>query len=207
MTIYFVRHGETLWNRIGRFQGRADSPLTLRGIHLAIAYGNWLRAELEGIAGLEIHTSPLGRAVQTATILADCIGLPPERIQPEPRLAEADVGKLTGYTWPEVEQQFGIVKGQVGGWHFRPPDGESGSEQFARAESWLADAVRKPCIVVSHGGFSRFFRAAYLRLAPEDIEDLESHTHGRLFMLRTGAVNAVTIDQAEALDSPLLARE
>jgi len=208
VTIFYVRHGETVWNRQGRFQGHEDSPLTLHGVQLAIAYGHWLRRHLfaEPLASrLPIYCSPLGRARQTAAILADLLDYPHSGTQVEPALAEADVGELAGYTWPEVETRFGIRKGQVGRWDFRPPGGESGRDQFERAAGWLAGDFAKPCIVVSHGGFSRFFRAAYLGLAPGEIDALESHVHGRLFRLEQGSVASIEIDAPSLADSPILA--
>ena len=40
--LYLARHGETVWNRDGRFQGRLDSPLTRRGLDQARRMGETL---------------------------------------------------------------------------------------------------------------------------------------------------------------------
>ena len=98
MRIFFVRHGETVWNRDARLQGRADSPLTLRGVQLCIAYGDYLKTALAAIAPgrVGLYVSPLGRTRQTASVLADSIGVPLDRFQLEPLIAEHDVGELEG---------------------------------------------------------------------------------------------------------------
>ena len=70
-TIYYVRHGETVWNRLQRLQGREDSPLTLWGTQLSSDYGSHLLRELDGERDVEIVASPMGRTRQTAAIIAD----------------------------------------------------------------------------------------------------------------------------------------
>ena len=42
-TVYLIRHGQTTWNRAGRLQGQADSPLTLLGTQQAEAIGETLK--------------------------------------------------------------------------------------------------------------------------------------------------------------------
>ncbi|MDC0431347.1 histidine phosphatase family protein [Paracoccaceae bacterium] len=42
--LYILRHGETVWNRQGRFQGRKDSPLTEKGRQQTMAQRNLLNA-------------------------------------------------------------------------------------------------------------------------------------------------------------------
>ncbi|WP_411195835.1 phosphoglycerate mutase family protein, partial [Rhizobium sp.] len=46
--IYLLRHGETIWNTLGRFQGQKDSPLTERGIEQAEQMARLLRKEIAG---------------------------------------------------------------------------------------------------------------------------------------------------------------
>ncbi|MGC2079716.1 MAG: phosphoglycerate mutase family protein [Xanthobacteraceae bacterium] len=59
--IYLLRHGETIWNTVGRFQGRKDSPLTQRGIEQANQMGMLLSREIDGReAQFKSYVSPLG---------------------------------------------------------------------------------------------------------------------------------------------------
>lgn len=181
--IYYLRHGQTVWNRQLRLQGRDDSPLTLWGIELAMAYGRWLRDAVDD-RHLTIVTSPLGRARQTAAIVADLLGHPDVDIVLEPLVAERDVGGWSGKTWTEIEREEGAPKAELRAWERRPPEGESQADVFERARHFLAKPREADVtVVVSHGGFSRAIRGAHLGLAPPAIAELSPHDHGRLYVL------------------------
>ena len=187
MELFFVRHGETVWNRAKRLQGRLDSPLTLRGVQLALGYGERLAAHLGDRAReAEIHASPLGRTRQTAAILADLLGCR-QPVQEEERLIEHDVGAFSGRSWAEIERDEGVAAASFRDWHARPPGGETRHEMRLRAADWIETRPRgRPLIVVSHGGLSRAFRAAFLELSERDAMALPPHDHGRFFQLFEG---------------------
>ena len=65
MKIYFIRHGETDWNKDGKLQGRVDIPLNEEGRHVAELTCEALKEEHFDIA----FTSPLSRAYETAEII------------------------------------------------------------------------------------------------------------------------------------------
>ena len=65
MNIYLVRHGETIWNKEGRIQGREDVPLNEKGIALAEITSEGMRE----IPFDVIYSSPLIRARKTAEIM------------------------------------------------------------------------------------------------------------------------------------------
>ena len=67
MRIYLVRHGETEWNKIRRFQGRSNLPLNHEGKKQARA----LALALKNTSLMAIYTSPLVRALQTARLIKD----------------------------------------------------------------------------------------------------------------------------------------
>jgi len=71
---YFIRHGETEWNREGRIMGHQDIPLNERGIEQAYQAAPFLQGQ--GIQ--RIVSSPLHRAKQTALILASSLKIPLE---------------------------------------------------------------------------------------------------------------------------------
>jgi broad specificity phosphatase PhoE len=102
LMIYLVRHGETVWNRAGRQQGHHDSPLTDAGIKQARTNGRVLRRAISETQVVRIETSPLGRARQTAAILAEVLGLDLGAVVVAPLLAEHALGGWEGLTRAEI---------------------------------------------------------------------------------------------------------
>jgi len=89
--LYFVRHGETVWNVENKICGATDSPLTENGRSQAEELGeNILR---QGIKFDEILFSPLSRARDTALIISEITGI---SARVEPRLIEQNFGKWEG---------------------------------------------------------------------------------------------------------------
>ena len=144
-----VRHGQTVENARGRWLGLRDSPLTSEGRQQAIALGERLRPEGPWAA---IYTSPLGRAVDTAKLLADAIGAPV--LPPEHDLHEYDFGEWDGLTPAELQAHgfWGAVSRDP---EFAPPGGEG----FAAAARHLTVALERiaslhagqQVVVVTHG--------------------------------------------------------
>jgi phosphoserine phosphatase len=102
-TILLVRHGQTEWNRVEWFRGRADVPLNETGLQQAEATGCRLAAQWQPTA---IYSSPLSRAVKTAETIGRHINLP---VEIHPGLTDIDYGERQGLTsdearsrWPEV---------------------------------------------------------------------------------------------------------
>jgi probable phosphoglycerate mutase len=98
-TILLARHGETDWNREGRFQGWADPPLNATGRAQAVDLSVALMAEELAT----VYSSPLRRAYETAEVVAASRGLVPVTIE---ALREVDVGSWSGLTREEIEQRF-----------------------------------------------------------------------------------------------------
>ena len=90
-TLYFTRHGETVWNVENKICGMTDSPLTERGRQQARKLGEAVKASGAHID--EILYSPLSRAADTAMAIAEATGLP---ARCEPRLREQCFGKYEG---------------------------------------------------------------------------------------------------------------
>jgi probable phosphoglycerate mutase len=201
--IYLLRHGETVWNRAGRAQGRGDSPLTWQGVDQARAYAHWLSRALPEGARVEMHSSPLFRAWQTACIVADGIGHDTGCLRISALLAELDCGEWEGLTAAEMEERDAarFARRREDPWATGPPGGESRSQVYERARRWLAEEPRgSVSVVVAHGIVSRVLRGAYLGLEPQAILELDSHRHGLVFRLDGGRVER--IDPGTADDGP-----
>ena len=99
--IYLLRHGETVWNTLGRFQGQKDSPLTQRGILQTDQMAARLAQEIGGCGTpFEVHVSPLGRALETAARIAFMV---PFAAQQDARLMEVTTGSWDGMTLYEID--------------------------------------------------------------------------------------------------------
>ena len=172
MTLYLVRHGETEWNLEQRRQGRADSSLTERGREQVRAGGRALRAELGERPDVRLCTSPIGRARQSARIVAHELGLQDSALEIDERLAECDLGDWTGLTSDQVEARDPGALGRREGdkWSFRMPSGESYVDLDVRARHWLAElSGARPVIAVTHEMLGRALCGAHLGLAPEQV--------------------------------------
>ena len=99
MKLVIVRHGETEWNVQHRAMGQLDSPLTPKGIQQARAIGN----RLHRLKFTSLYSSDLGRAVQTANIIAEICA---KKIMFDPELREWNMGIFQGLTVSEMHEKF-----------------------------------------------------------------------------------------------------
>ena len=162
--LYLVRHGESEWNRSGRIQGRRESPLTGTGRAQAVALGSMLRQVLPDL-GIDIVASPLGRALETATIIAGALGRDVGDVRVDERIIDFNVGILAGYPgWDAVAADHPeLARLRLNDpVRFHPPGGESGADVLARARDFLdaREAAGRDALVVCHGVINKFIRAA-----------------------------------------------
>ncbi len=112
MMIYLIRHGETDWNHQRRRQGRRDIPLNDKGREQMHACGELL----SGLPADLIVTSPLSRAVDSAEIIAEHLGLDKEGVLRDEGLIERDFGDVDGMTRAELK----AYRARGGGEHQEP---------------------------------------------------------------------------------------
>ena len=160
MTLFFLRHGETLFNASGRVTGQQDIPLAPRGRDQASAAGRLLRdvfAE-RGIdaRGVAFHVSTLERARVTAELAREAMGLDPTGYTTDPRLMELSLGRWQGLTVAEVGEKWPAERKarSADPWSVAPTDGECYQQIAARVRPALASFDR-PCVVVAHAGTGR----------------------------------------------------
>jgi probable phosphoglycerate mutase len=168
--IFLVRHGATVLTAEDRFAGATDVELSDEGREQARRLA--VRLSRERIAA--IYASPLGRTVETATILAQ-----PHRLDVQTRdgLREISHGRWEQMTRREVEQQF---PEEAAAWEkdpytFAPVGGESGLTVTARALPVLMDIVRAHSsgnvLVVSHKATIRLLLSSILGFDPRRYRD------------------------------------
>ncbi len=153
---YFVRHGETDWNRENRFQGQKDIPLNALGRAQASENGHVLRELIADPAAYRFVASPLGRTRQTMELLRAAMGLDPSAYEIDDRLREVSFGIWEGKTYTEldIERPGESTLREAGKWRFLPQDGESYEQLSFRFRPFLEE-LSGPVIVVTHGGVLR----------------------------------------------------
>jgi broad specificity phosphatase PhoE len=173
MTVYLVRHGQTEFNAAGRYQGRLDSPLTALGRTQAARVGALLATLVA--PGARLVSSPLGRAMATAAIIAERAGL--REALTDDRLAEISLGSWDGMTDEDIEFTFPGARDGTDrwNWHFTSPDGERYEDVAARARAWLSEAIgsNAPLVAVSHGVTGRIIRGVHVGLPREEALKLD----------------------------------
>ena len=131
MRLLLVRHGETEWNKLGKFQGQCDVPLNKRGL----AQARQAARALSLGPGCTVYASPLFRTMQTANEISRPAGA---NVIPMDGLKELNLGDLEGLTGPEMRADWPQV---YAAWRDDPaglvmPRGESLKQLQERA--WKA---------------------------------------------------------------------
>jgi probable phosphoglycerate mutase len=149
--VLLVRHGESEWNAAGRWQGWADIPLTTMGrMQAADAV-----AQLAPFGIDTVVASDLGRTIETASIIADLLGI--GHVHPESGLREFNVGEWSGLTRPEIEERW---PGQLARWGtgelVQTPGGEHRQHFIRRIKAAVVAIagryLHNTVLAVTHGG-------------------------------------------------------
>ncbi|MFJ4210563.1 histidine phosphatase family protein [Paenarthrobacter sp. NPDC089675] len=144
-TFALVRHGQTDWNAERRLQGTTDIPLNETGR----AQARDAVATLSGHEWDTIVSSPLGRAAETADIIAEGLGLTVARRVPE--LIERSFGPAEGLqAGPELE-----ALRVPGGFRGGESDEDAAARGLAALEDLAGEFAGKRVLVVSHGTLIR----------------------------------------------------
>ena len=190
--IYYIRHGETSWNALGRLQGVQDIPLNDLGHRQAAHAGNIL-ADLfvrDGRAqsSLTFVASPLIRARATMELVRGELKLPPTGYALDDRLREIGYGQWEGSTLPEMQVADPdlYAKRQTEKWTVSPPGGESYVEVQARMQDWYA-SLRGDTVAVAHGGTARALMVALGIETPLSAADLTIE-QGAVYVFRDGGL-------------------
>jgi broad specificity phosphatase PhoE len=185
--LYYVRHGETDWNRAGRLQGRYDTSLNARGREQAICCGEILRGLFarsgRDPAAFDYVASPLKRARETMEGMREALGLPPAAYRLDPRLAEMSFGDWEGLTLADValRDPDALAARERDKWAFVPPNGESYQQLAVRVAEWY-ESLRRDSVVAAHGGTMRALMV-HLGIAPPSDAPRLSVEQGVVYLL------------------------
>jgi broad specificity phosphatase PhoE len=187
--LFLARHGETEWNRVGRWQGKTDIPLSARGRAQALAMVVSLRDH--EIAA--VHTSDLRRATETAAIIAHALGVTAPRT--DARLRERGFGCFEGLTRVECAERHPDAWARyLADRSAPPPDGEPQHEVADRMVAALTDIARasagEPTLVISHSGAIRTFVQTVTGAYPPPVDN------GALLLARYAGDRFVSVTSA-----------
>ena len=141
-TIYYIRHGETEWNALGRLQGVQDIPLNERGrtqsVHAGHILADLLRRDGSSASSIGFVASPLGRARQTMDLVREVLKLPLSGYAIDDRLREIGYGEWEGSTLAEMQVRDPdlFARRQAEKWTVAPPGGETYVAVQARVADW-----------------------------------------------------------------------
>lgn len=159
--IYFVRHGQTVWNVENKICGATDIALTQRGHEQAKQLGREILRE--GLAIDEILYSPLMRAADTAKHVSDITGIPARM---EPRLIEQNFGRYE--STPRDGAEFRAAKQNF---ISRYDGGESMLQLCQRIYNLLDDLKQedgRTYLLVAHNGISRAIQSYFFDMTNEE---------------------------------------
>ncbi len=183
--LLLVRHGQSTWNAVGKWQGQADPPLSDKGRRQALA-----AAASVGMVDA-IVASTLSRAYETAEIIAETIGIGP--VIADHRLQETDAGEWTGLTRAEIDEGW---PGWVDSGR-RPDRFESVDHVVSRAVAAVVDIHEAfpggTVLVVTHGGIMRYIRHS-LGASVDDVFNLSGHWYDVLGSKLTAGDHIELID-------------
>lgn len=165
LNIILVRHGQSVADIEGKYEGRASFPLTELGYNQAELAAKWL---CENFNIELLYSSPLIRAAQTAEIIGKKLNL---KVVFEDGLMELDNGLVSGLLREEANKKYPIPKGG-----FRPYEhfGKTGETLIvfrARVESFWCEFIDKreedntKCVcIVAHGNMISTLYKCFLNL-------------------------------------------
>ncbi|MDK8278797.1 histidine phosphatase family protein [Peptostreptococcus anaerobius] len=167
-TYYLVRHGQTEWNTQGRTQGHGNSPLTDLGVKQAENLANAIKKYPIDL----IYCSDLGRAIQTAEIVGQNLGI---EVKPTSKLREMGFGIWEGMKLTDIEAEYADM---FAIWRNQPdklmvPGGEMLKDIKKRQDDLLEELntkyQNKHILLVSH---SVTVRVMLLSMLDSDISNI-----------------------------------
>ena len=191
LTLYFLRHGETVYSKTGAYCGEVDAELTPDGVRMAEAFADAYRS----VAWTAVYVSPMKRTIAMAKPLCDALGL---QMQLRPGLEEIHYGKWEDKTVDFVKQHYwdDYIRWLTETAWNPPTGGETSVEIASRALLVIAEIQQKHpsgnVLVVSH--------KATIRIVLCDLLGIDLGRYRDRIDMPAGSVTVVKFD----LHGPLL---
>ena len=148
--IYFVRHGQTDWNKVGRLMGHTDIELNDFGKKQALT----VKEKLNGVKFDKVFASPLKRAKETADIISDM------EVITDKRLMERGNGELEGKLKSEIKVFPDFNNPNDTTYNIEPLNDFKG-RIYSFIEEVLKNHKGKNVLVVTHGGVCLYVRSYF----------------------------------------------
>lgn len=199
-----VRHGETLWNESGRYQGQSDVELSEKGRHQAA-----LLAERFPVGRLDaVYSSDLRRAVGTAAPVAKKYGLTVRR---EAAFRELNFGEWEGLTYSDISKKWPEAARLL----FTSPDelhipgGETFAELTARTTKKIVELTKlhdgETIGVFSHGAAIKAMVAALMHIPQKYLWSIrQDNTAVNIFTIDEGYTTALLINSTAHLSGRVI---
>jgi broad specificity phosphatase PhoE len=199
--IILVRHGQTEWNRIERFRGRADVPLNRTGMAQAEATARRLARQPKPAA---VYSSPLSRAAVTARKIAQPHDL---TVRLHDGLIDIDYGQWQGLTPRQVEERWPT---ELDAWYNEPqaariPSGETLQIVRDRAMATVRELTRQhkdsTIVLVAHTVVNRLMLLGILGLGNESFWRLGQEPCGiNRFSVQDGEFTLLSLNDVSHLE-------
>lgn len=187
--LFLIRHGQTLWNKEGRYQGNRDIELTEEGIKQA----GFTAEYLSDVDFSNIYSSPLKRAMDTANIINKTNEKKDLKIIIRENLKEMHFGKWEGMKFEQLGKEF---HDEFQNWlrdpyNYCPAGGESFKQVKKRATEEIENIIKESedgsnVAVVTHGGIILSILVYWLQIPL---------SRWRSIVLNQGAINIAVIDR------------
>ena len=152
--IYFVRHGETDWNKQGLIQGTVETDLNAMGVGQAADVARALSMKQGELRAYDFVVSPQLRAQHTMRIICDMQPRDFTSVRTEPRVRELGFGIWEGRPFWELKASPIYPADPEAHFEWRPEGGESYADGVARVDGFLRE-LTKPTLIVAHGAVGR----------------------------------------------------
>ena len=178
MTIYIIRHCETLGNKLNRIGGEKEVLLTLKGISQAQSIGNRLLNEEEDFSKYIFISSPLARTRHTLQIVMEILGVEDKDIIEEPLLKTKFKGAFDNISKKDIERLYPgeLDKKAKDPWNWCPPgNGESFASEFKRVKEFQEKYKNEKNIVLcSHEGVCSVLKEIFDGKSDEEIKKIRN---------------------------------
>jgi glucosyl-3-phosphoglycerate phosphatase len=201
--IFIARHGETVFNAVGRMQGMdAHTPLTFEGCEQAVRMGEALRAHITDPSALHLAASPSGRTLQTLALVTAEIGADWHSHYADIRLREIDVGMWEGKYYADLFPDINTLMDRENMlFKIVAPGGENYADVARRLTSWIDEQrFDSDMIIITHGMTARVLRGLLLGMPVMERYNApiaKSLSQGSMVMVRDGQEHLIISDDGK----------